>query len=225
MRDMMHHSGQYRSHKNSEAFANYITHFCLSLLLLALAISCSKKTDDREENLRSSGDESVPSKVMSDGKTWMTENLDIALPYSYCQQDDTVNCIRYGRLYTWKAAREGCNLLGAGWRLPSDAEWRMLAESYGGIVDDSNDRGKAAYESLLDGGQAGFNAMLGGNREENGNYERLGAHGFYWTSTESDTAEAWFYNFAKGSTLLNRHTGSKERAISVRCVNSAAQPQ
>jgi uncharacterized protein (TIGR02145 family) len=48
--------------------------------------------------------------------------------------------------------------------------------------------------------------------------ERLGAYGFYWTSTEYESKEAWFYNFAKGSTLLNHHTGDKNRAFSVRCI-------
>lgn len=158
-------------------------------------------------------------KIMLDGKVWMTENLSIDIPESYCQQDDTLNCNQYGRLYTWEAAKNGCEKLGDGWRLPTNEEWQTMAKSYGGIVDDSDDKGKSAYVSLLEDGNAEFNALLGGNREANGNYERLGAHGFYWTATEYNSAEAWFYNFAKGSTLLNRHTGTKKRAVSVRCIN------
>jgi uncharacterized protein (TIGR02145 family) len=113
-----------------------------------------------------------------------------------------------------------CGKLGNGWRLPTDREWKAMAKAYGGIVADAKDAGQSAYISLSDGGSAQFNALLGGNREANGNYERLGAHGFYWTATELDSAEAWFYNFAKGSTLLNHHTGTKQRAISVRCIKT-----
>jgi hypothetical protein len=51
-----------------------------------------------------------------------------------------------------------------------------------------------------------------------GSYARLGAHGFYWTATEINRSTAWFYNFGKGSALLNHHDGEKERAFGVRCV-------
>ena len=34
----------------------------------------------------------------------------------------------------WEAAKEGCKMLGAGWRLPTDAEWRAMAKEYGGAV-------------------------------------------------------------------------------------------
>lgn len=72
--------------------------------------------------------------------------------------------------------------------------------------------------NLTEGGSAGFHALLGGNREVNGDYQRLEAHGFYWTATEMDSIQAWFLNFAKGASLLNRHTGDKQRALSVRCI-------
>ncbi len=50
--------------------------------------------------------------------------------------------------------------------------------------DDAADGGKAAYKALQTGGSSGFNALLGGNRTQNGEYARLEAHGFYWTATE-----------------------------------------
>ena len=50
-----------------------------------------------------------------------------------------------------------------------------------------------------------------------GSYARLGAHGIYWTATESDSEHAWFYNF--GRLGLNRHRGgNKSMAVSVRCI-------
>ena len=44
----------------------------------------------------------------------------------------------------------------------------------------------AAYTALLSGGTSGFDAGLGGNRSVDGKYERLEAHGFYWTACEND---------------------------------------
>ncbi|MFC4870530.1 FISUMP domain-containing protein [Negadavirga shengliensis] len=192
------------------------------LILLFLATNCSKKTDTDERCLRSLDNKGISSKMMSDGRVWMTENLRIDMPESYCQQDDTLLCRRYGRLYTWEAAKNGCSNLGNGWRLPTNEEWQTLARYYGGIMSDSEDKGRSAYFNLLEGGSAEFNALLGGNREANGSYERLEAHGFYWTATEYDSAEAWFYNFGKGSTLINRHTGDKKLAVSVRCIKEIA---
>ncbi|MGA2741381.1 MAG: FISUMP domain-containing protein [Bryobacteraceae bacterium] len=156
---------------------------------------------------------------MADGKQWTTNNLDVKNVPSYCYDDAEINCLRYGRLYTWESAQRGCRSLGDGWRLPTNDEWRQLAKPYGGVREDSDDSGKAAYKTLLTGGNSGFNALLGGGRSDDGQYARLEAHGFYWTASESDPASAWFYNFGKGGLSLNRHNnGEKRRAFSVRCV-------
>ncbi|MGQ0548720.1 MAG: FISUMP domain-containing protein [Armatimonadota bacterium] len=156
---------------------------------------------------------------MSDGKQWLTANLDVATDESYCYDNAELNCRRYGRLYTWDSARRGCQSLGDGWRLPTDGEWRQLAAHYGGVGDESADKGRAAYAALLIGGLSSFNAVLGGNRSVGGQYGRLEAHGFYWTASDAAAASAPFYNFAKGSQALYRQTeGEKQMAISVRCV-------
>jgi len=156
---------------------------------------------------------------MADGKQWTTRNLDVRVAGSYCYQDVEGNCRQYGRLYAWESARQACRLLGAGWRLPTDDEWRQLARRYGGVSADSEDKGKVAYKVLLTGGGSGFDAVLGGGRSQNGDYERLEAHGFYWTATAIDSTNAIFYNFGKGGQALHRQDGGeKPSAFSVRCV-------
>lgn len=150
-------------------------------------------------------------KIMPDNKTWMTSNLNINAEQKSNQ---------YGRLYTWKSAQEGCKLLGEVWRLPTNEEWQKMAKWYGGVRGDSDDDGKAAYQALINGGNAAFSAVYGGSRDSaDGSYARVDAHGFYWTATESDVANAWFYNFGKNGKILNRHQdGQKHMAISVRCI-------
>ena len=158
-------------------------------------------------------------KRMADRKQWTTHNLDVTSVPSYCYEDAELNCRRYGRLYTWESARRACESLGDGWRLPTDDEWRQMAKQYGGVSEDSDDRGKAAYKALLAGGSSGFSAVLGGGRSDDGQYARLDAHGFYWTASESDPASGWFYNFGRGGQALHRQNGGeKQRAFSVRCV-------
>ena len=158
------------------------------------------------------------SRRMADGKQWTTDNLNLKSDLSYCYDDAELNCDRYGRLYTWAAAQRACQSLGDGWRLPTNDEWQQMAKHYGGVRDDSDDGGKAAFAALFTGGSSGFNAVLGGGRGVDGEYARLKAHGFYWTASESSPASAWFYNFGQ-ALLLNRHSeGEKQRAFSVRCV-------
>ena len=94
-----------------------------------------------------------------------------------------------------------------------------MAMHYGGLGNDSPDKGKAAYTALVSGGTSGFNAVLGGNRSIDGKYDRLEAHGICWTASENDPITAPFYNFGKGSqTLYRGPQGQKQMGVSVRCI-------
>ena len=99
-------------------------------------------------------------------------------------------------------------------------EWQRMAKHYGGVRDDSEDGGKAAFKALVMGGSSGFSVLFGGavlpGAASTHGWKRTG---FYWTASESDSASAWLYNFGKGSLALYRQReGEKEMAISVRCV-------
>src|SRR4051794_40880724 len=127
-----------------------------------------------------------------------TDNLNIDITGSYCYENIKQNCNQYGRLYTWKSAQEGCKMLGEDWRLPTNEEWQLMVKWYGGVRDDSNDGGKAAFQELINGGKAKFNITWGGRGDSAGvSFACLDAHGFYWTTTDSDTTHAWFYNIGK----------------------------
>lgn len=157
--------------------------------------------------------------VLRDNKQWMTTNLKLNIPGSYCYDNTAENCEKYGRLYTWESAQKACSLLGKDWRLPAKEEWQQLAGIYGDSGADSFATRKKAFRELLFTGSSSFNAVLGGGRDQAGNYARMEAHGFYWTVTENDISTAWFANFAKGSqALYHQSDGEKERAFSVRCV-------
>jgi uncharacterized protein (TIGR02145 family) len=81
-------------------------------------------------------------------------------------------------------------------------------------------KGKAAFTALLSGGTSGFNAVFAGTRSAAGQYERLAAHGIYWTSSATDQNSARFCNFGKGGQGVSRHVqGGKQMAVSVRCVS------
>ena len=54
-------------------------------------------------------------KILRDNNLWMTANLELRIPGSYCYDKKEENCERYGRVYTWESARKGCSLLGEEW--------------------------------------------------------------------------------------------------------------
>jgi len=193
---------------------------CATVIVAVLAVGCGGR-DTRGDLLHDANGNTYTLRGMVDGRTWMVDNLNLVLPGSYCYASLASECLRFGRLYTWASAAEACSLLGKGWRLPTDDEWRQMAKGYGGVHGDSKDDGQAAYTALLGGGVSGFNALLGGGRESGGNYARIEEHGFYWTATEYDAEHAWFYNFGRGAGLLNRHPGGdKSMALAVRCIRA-----
>jgi uncharacterized protein (TIGR02145 family) len=187
-----------------------------TLLLAASLAGCFTATT----NHPSIGSQPAVARRMADGRVWTTLNLDRQLDGSFCYADAADNCAHYGRLYTWTTAKQACETLGDGWQVPTDQDWRGLASRYGGISSEGPDSGRGAFQELTYGGTSGFNALLGGGRSPGGaGYARLGAHGFYWTSTEDGLGTAVFYNFAEGRHALFRQAeGEKERGFSVRCI-------
>ena len=155
-------------------------------------------------------------KTMKDGKRWMTQNLNVEIQDSYCYDNKEGNCQKYGRLYTYEAAKEGCRLLGDGWRLPTENEWREMAKKYGGADDDFANGSKAAYNALFQNGSSGFAALLGGIRHAGSSYYALGKYGSYWASTEINSNEAWNYFFLNGK--FRNDFGYQTASRSVRCL-------
>ena len=106
---------------------------------------------------------------LKDGKKWMAQNLNYKTPDSWWYERKSSNGKKYGRLYTWQAAKNACP---SGWRLPSDDEWWKMASYYGKAYNSQSgqqinknkegDAGEAAYKALMQGGNSGFSALLGG---------------------------------------------------------------
>lgn len=199
------------------------------LLTFALMVFCMllhrQAECQTQDTIRDTDGNTYTVKLMPDGNQWMTQDLNIRVDSSWCFADDPANCKVYGRMYTYYSAPKACKMLGGGWRLPSRKDWEILSDQYGGASNKSADNGKTAYKALQTGGESGFNATLGGNREEsNGEYARLNAHGFYWTTTEIDDKTAWYYNFGAGGKALHCQAGGeKGMGVSVRCVRAVAR--
>ena len=94
--------------------------------------------------------------VVVGSQTWMAQNLNYETANSYCYNDSTKYCEKYGRLYTWAAAMDsmgmwstngkGCGyddatcsptypvrgVCPSGWHLPSGDEFEALFTAVGG---------------------------------------------------------------------------------------------
>lgn len=158
-------------------------------------------------------------KIMEDGKTWLTTNLAVEVKgKSWYYGDNPSKYKEYGRLYSFEGAKEGCRLLGDGWKLPTDKEWREMAKRYGGVDDDASDEGKAAYEALIQNGNSGFAALLGGRRASPGSYYGLGTSGYYWTSTEGGSKRDYAFHDGK---VWRDFSFGQTGGRSVRCLQPA----
>ena len=70
--------------------------------------------------------------IRLNGKTWMGQNLNFDVGEScWFYNNDPKNREKYGRLYTWEASKKACP---PGWRLPTDEEWKKLANSLRGSL-------------------------------------------------------------------------------------------
>jgi uncharacterized protein (TIGR02145 family) len=146
------------------------------------------------------------------------------------------NYTTYGVLYNWPAAKAACP---PGWHLPTDAEWTAL-ENYliaNGYNYDGTTTGNKIAKSLAAtthwntysetgtignnlslNNKSGLSALPGGYRYGNGNFYDVGNYGYWWSSTEGNSNDAWdrhlYYNYSN----VGRSGNYKEYGFSVRCV-------
>jgi len=153
-------------------------------------------------------------------QVWMAENLNYNTPSSRCYDNNSSNCSKYGRLYTWEAAMKACP---PGWHLPSDAEWTILTTSLGG---ESVAGGKMkARSGWFDNGNgtnsSGFTALPGGYRYSGGNFCYLVEDAAFWSSTEyTYSTDAWDRSLYYNDDDMGRVNNNKANGFSVRCLRN-----
>ncbi|GBU22471.1 hypothetical protein R80B4_02380 [Fibrobacteres bacterium R8-0-B4] len=163
------------------------------------------------------------SKRMPDGKTWMTENLNIETADSWCYNNSSDSCAKYGRLYTWPAANTACP---TGWHLPSRAEWGALAKAAGG----TGDYGSTSFagwklkstsgwkDNRFGKDDYGFSALPGGSRYSDGSFLYAAYHGCWWTATENISDYIYNRCMAYNNDDVAEGSNLKDVAFSVRCI-------
>jgi uncharacterized protein (TIGR02145 family) len=148
-------------------------------------------------------------------QTWMAENLNYQTESgSWCYENKTDNCKKYGRLYYWNTAKTACP---AGWKLPDTADWNRLMSTVNGEAAGKKLKSKSGWNKNGNGTDVfGFSALPGGYRYNYGDFYYAGDDGIWWTATERGDSYAYYRNIYHGSNDVDE--GISTRASDVRCV-------
>jgi uncharacterized protein (TIGR02145 family) len=168
-------------------------------------------------------------KIVKIGKqTWMAENLNYEVGESWCVHLNDSYCYIYGRTYDWKTAKDACP---RGWHLSSREEWNNLIKATG---DEKFAHEKLKSEKGWDGRGAGgddfgadecsngtdefgFSALPGGYYNDGGYYD-VDDTGNWWSSTESDGDNAYYFSIFCNKEGVDEDNGPKRLGFYIRCV-------
>ncbi len=130
--------------------------------------------------------------------------------------NSAANNATYGKLYNWYAVADARNVCPTGWHVPSDAEWTVLADLLGTDVGYKmkSTKGWDNNGSIA----SGFTGLPGGLRNPNLPWNTVHSSGFFWSSTQNDTDNAWSRLLNFDSRDLKRVNSAKTLGYSVRCL-------
>lgn len=225
-----------------------LTHFFIALCILFQLVSCKDNSTSSGEpdNFETCGD-SVKDNEGNSYKTvqigdqcWTAQDLRTAsyrdgtsIPnvtednewaalstgaWAYYSNDDFQSDV-YGKLYNWFAVNDSKGICPAGWKVPSDDEWKTLEIELGMTAEEANNlewRGDGIGTKMRD--INGFSADLGGTRAPNGAFSSGGNNGVWWSSSEIDASTVWTRFLRYEFTQVNRNNSNKVSGYSVRCI-------
>ena len=191
------------------------------LLPLKSGIATSQSSLKKENGLvRDARDGQTYKTVKIGEQTWMAENLNYEMEYSACKDYYAGNCVKYGRFYTWSAAKEACP---AGWHLPTKAEWGELFDTVSQhLAIDLALKSSSGWKNEKNGSDLyGFSALPAGTMFIDSYGTRYKSEGFgvyFWSSTRYDKNDAFsmsLHDERDGGNLLGMN---KKAGLNVRCV-------
>jgi uncharacterized protein (TIGR02145 family) len=157
--------------------------------------------------------------LVTDSAAWAS----LSTPaYSWYKNDEAAFKSTYGALYNWHTVNTG-KLCPGGWHAPSDDEWTILTSNLGGesvAGGKLKEPGISYWVEPNEGAtnESGFSALPGGFRYHDGVFFDLGFGGYWWSSEQYNSSDAFFrFLYYKDSTVF-RFNNRKRNGFSVRCL-------
>lgn len=222
----------------------WISPLIIIMGLLFLAGFCQKEDDDDASGAITDKDGNVYTSVIIGTQEWMAENLkttkyndgtDIPLvtddyewgdlttdAYCWYNNDAATYKTPYGALYNWYAVNTG-KLCPTGWHIPTDEEWTELTDYLGGTSvagGKLKESGTTHWNSPNTGAtnETGFTALPSGYRNYGGTYDDIVNYGYWWSSQEFSTTEAYYRDMSYNDISIYRGNDYKLYGFSVRCL-------
>ncbi len=180
--------------------------------------------------------------VQIGNQCWFKENLDAGTRINgnreqtsngiiekYCYLDLESNCSVYGGLYQWNELMQYVALPGvqgicpSGWHIPTDEEWSVLTSYLGGesvAGGKMKEVGTTHWSSPNAGAvnTSGFTGLGAGLRFTNGTFGNFKEFGYFYSSTQNSTTNAWTRFLAGSLTGAGRNPNNKSLGLAVRCL-------
>jgi hypothetical protein len=153
---------------------------------------------------------------------WTTVPSNINTIEKWCYSNLDTNCDTYGWLYTWYEAmwlpdtattttiedtsKSVCWQLGAGWAMPTDAQWTALTTAW------ATWRTWNKLNWLI--------SSLPGYRYLDGSFNNLASNGYWWSSTRSSSTYAYNRTLFSWDATVNSYTNNKLVGFSVLCLKN-----
>lgn len=151
-------------------------------------------------------------------QVWMAQNLNYAGGNnSWCYEDDSKNCDKYGRLYDWNTAKSVCP---EGWQLPTIGAIDSLINHAGEYHPDNDvEKGLKSAEGWNSPEENGddywhFSVIPGGGWDSMFEYQGEGTAAYFWSNTEEES-QVWIWSIGYAAEL--KWKDNKDSRLSVRC--------
>jgi len=134
------------------------------------------------------------------------------------------NSETYGRLYNWYTVDDSRGVCPEGFHVPSDEEYTILTDYLGGISVAGGKMKEVGFEhwgipNIGATNESGFMGLPAGHRDNaNGTYDTMGYGGYFWSSSESSSTNAWYRLLYYGGSDVNHNNYPKQFGFSVRCL-------
>ena len=160
--------------------------------------------------------------ILVGDQLWMKENLNYEVSGSYCYNNSSDMCAKYGRLYTWRTASKVCP---TGWHLPKLTELSTLV-----TYVQSNYLGEPVAGEVLkatyywsDSGKGtdffGFSALPAGYYDVYTNdFRQEGVSAYILSSTEHSSSGVNCLLISGSTDAVNVYGCIKDHGYSVRCI-------